>query len=550
MVQLLAKIAHAGSGSSELVEMSLVVTSFCFLLPAAYAASAGHWFHAVMFAVMTIICTVYHVCDARSYLNEPSCNIPYLTYADHVWAYFCFMQMHFLIFGVEDPNIHAALREANAKNEAASGASPFTKFYPEKFAVRRCYPPRDVLVSRVILACGVVLIPQCFKSLGDFTFHMMLIWGGLMIPIIVIFWLQSARRSFASTVFLRANFWRRLLSAGALPLFCCSVLFLGGQRAGNGRAVHALWHIADAVLAVNLQRTVFTQQHDPMQMLLSRLFGTVGPSMDILSTAPTNPVVEHWLLGLALCTLVYATGIFAYLRSLLGMHMLVTPAAAVAIEPSYLPVLGLDILKHPAGFIMDLCWIVFLLCLLVTITRVDFAVRSSKLSEKDQVLSKMGSSMIYCGILLGAITALTAMARTTLLRALPIAAACGTASVGISIMSCISTSGARPARLARALIALALCVAFTCFLVMLLAVYQAGGMEYEGELFHTACPLKFAGLAGSEYAVLLLIATWPLTFIQEVREYSATSKTALPTKQRQDAFITPTRKWKNKVLRT
>mmetsp|Transcript_32886 Transcript_32886/g.59808 ORF Transcript_32886/g.59808 Transcript_32886/m.59808 type:complete len:544 (+) Transcript_32886:69-1700(+) len=543
MVQLLALAAPPLSrvGSTELVEMSLVVTSFCFLLPAAYASWAGHWFHAVMFAVMTIICTIYHVCDARAYLHEPSCNIPYLTYADHVWAYYCFMQMCFLIFGVEDQRVHAALYEADTKTEAIQPRM-------EKMNGRRSYLPRDVLVSRIISAFGVVWFPHCFKSLGDFTFHMMLIWIGLMIIVPITFWLQKERRSFASIAFLRANFWMRLLTAGILPIFCCTVLFIGAQSAGNGRVVHSVWHVMDALLAVNLQRTVLTQRHDPVYMLLKNLFGTTGPSMDILSTAPTNPVVAHWLLGLALCALLYMTGMFAYLKFLFGLQVTTTHAAAGAARLPYLPVLGLDTLKRPAGFIMEICWIVVLLSFVVTFAMVDFGLRRSKSSEKDHLLSRIGSTMIYSGIFLGAISALTVMARTTLLRVLPIAAGCGVAIVGICLMTCISTSGARPAVLARALIALALCVAFMCLLLMLLAVYRAGGMDYDGELFHSACPVLFTGLAGCEYVVLVLIAVWPLTFIQEIREHSEMSKIALPTKQRIDAFIMPKRK--SKVLRT
>lgn len=541
MVQTLSPLVHSlsgasslGAGSAEVVEMSLVATSFCFLVPALYASWAGHWFHAVMFVTMTVVCTAYHVCDAKAYLNEPVCNVlASLTYADHVCAYYCFMQMSFLILGIEDPRIHAAIREANSSNNEAIQPTL------QKGVTRHLHPPRDVIIfSRIIPAVGILWFLYSFKSWADFHFNMIIIWICLVILVSGVFWLRPERRRFASIAFLRSGFWTRLFSIGFIPSICCTLLFVGVQRAANGRVIHSVWHVADAILAVNLQRTVLTQQCDPVCRLLWRLRRVGCQSIDILSTAPSNPVVAHWLLGLASFTQLFMTAMGMILQSCFSFRITATRAAKGAIRLAYWPVLGIDVLKRPAGFVMEACWVLVLLSFAVTFAMVEVAMRRSLSSDKDLFIAKVGSTMNYTGIAFGALSALTVMARPTLLRVLTVAAGCCTTTAGIVLTTISSSSGTRPAVVARMLIAFALCAASVTFLGMLSAVYQAGGMDYDGQLVHTACPMLLTGLAGCEYAILVLIAVWPLTFIREVREHWEVSKVALPAKHRIDALIT------------
>lgn len=528
------------AASSEFVEMFLVVTSFCFLVPAVYASWAGRWFHAAMFVVMTIVCTLYHVCDAKAYLGEPECKVlSQLTYADHICAYYCFMQMSFLLLGVEDPHIHAAVRrEADSNKDVLQ---PTLQIGVERHAL----PPTDVIVfSRIIPAVGILWFLHCFTSWSDFHFNMIIIWICLMILACGVFWLQHQRRSFAQTVFLRAGFWMRFFSIGMIPSLCCTVLFVSVQRAAHGRMIHAVWHTADAILATNLMRTVFTQQRDPIYRLLNRLFGKCEGEqrVDVLSVAPTNPPVAHWLLALGSFTQLFMTMMGTCLQSYFSYRITATRAAKHAVRLAYWPVLGIDILKRPAGFLMEACWVLVLLAITTTFAMVEVAAQRSHSSEKERMLGKMGSTMSYTSVAFGVLSALTVMARSTLLRVLTVSAGCCTAAAGIALTTCSTASGSRSAMAARMLIAFGLCIACVIFLVLLSAVYQAGGMDYDGQLFHTACPLLLTACAGCEYAIFLLIAAWPLTFVNEVREHWEVSKIAMPTKHRIDALIQHTQR--------
>mmetsp|Transcript_140455 Transcript_140455/g.261852 ORF Transcript_140455/g.261852 Transcript_140455/m.261852 type:complete len:554 (-) Transcript_140455:57-1718(-) len=529
------------AASTEVTEMFLVVSSFCFLVPAIYASWAGHWFHAVMFVVMTIVCTVYHVCDAKSYLGEPECKVlPQLTYADHVCAYYCFMQMSFLLLGVEDPRMHAAVREADSNRDVLQPAL-------QKGVARQSLPPMDVILfSRIIPAFGILWFLQSFTSWGNFHFNMIIIWICLVILVSGVFWLQRERRSFAQTVFLRAGFWMRFVSIGMIPSLCCTALFVSVQRAAHGRVIHSVWHIVDAVLATNLQRTVFTQRRDPVYRLLNRLFRVGGSPVDILSVAPSNPPVAHWLLALASFTQLLMMMMGACLQSCFSYRITATRAAKGAVRLAYWPVLGIDILKRPAGFLMEACWVLVLLAITATFAMVEVAVQRSHSSDKELILGKIGSTLNYTGIAFGALSALTVIARSTLLRVLTVSAGCCTATAGIVLTTCSVHSQSRSAVVGRMLIAFGLCIASVIFLVLLSAVYQAGGMDYDGQLVHTACPMLLTACAGCEYAIFVLIAVWPLTFMREVREHWEVSKIALPTKQRIDALITHT--WQRKPL--
>merc|ERR1719331_2341371 len=109
-----ARLAAGLEGDASMLapaaDYLMILSSLALLAPAKYAFNAGRPWHAALFATMAIICTVYHVCDAKDsklLWSSVQCKqgLHFLTLADHGCAYFCFVQMALLLLGPEDHNL-------------------------------------------------------------------------------------------------------------------------------------------------------------------------------------------------------------------------------------------------------------------------------------------------------------------------------------------------------------------------------------------------------------------------------------------------------------
>eukprot|EP00933_Yihiella_yeosuensis_P060319 TRINITY_DN627_c1_g1_i2.p1 TRINITY_DN627_c1_g1~~TRINITY_DN627_c1_g1_i2.p1 ORF type:complete len:473 (+),score=46.73 TRINITY_DN627_c1_g1_i2:125-1543(+) len=245
----------------------LVVTGFAFLAPAVTAIRLGRLWLASVFTLMSAICAAYHICDADLpdimglRRSCPASVTHVLTLADHGSAYFCILQLAFLLLGPEDPSL-----QDGAESPKIS----------------------TMVMTRLLPATSIVALLAFLTSWSEFHWLCILLCEGLLLSGFFAFWLRPGQRSVATKVLLRRHFWLRALKHGLIPVFVASCLFICMNISGISIA-HSIWHVVLSVLAVRIIHAVIADG-PKMQHLLS---------LDVLASQQCgNPVVAHQLLML------------------------------------------------------------------------------------------------------------------------------------------------------------------------------------------------------------------------------------------------------------
>lgn len=262
--------------SDESAVLLLVCTSLFFLVPARTSFLLGRLWHAWVFLLLVFTCVAYHACngDLHSRLGVggscPDEMRQLLTLIHHGVAYFCLLQMAYLVLGPEDPHMqwidHPVVLDTPRSALAMA-------------------PPVDVLVvSRILPTITIVCFLGAFSSWEDFHWQMIILLDALVLFGCSVFWLHRDRRASMPKVLLRIRFWRRLWNHCAVPLFL-STFILVVMAGTDSDVMHSVWHVILSAVAVSIIRVVHHKR------------GDLRSESEVTNVSPQNPVVARVLLG-------------------------------------------------------------------------------------------------------------------------------------------------------------------------------------------------------------------------------------------------------------
>jgi len=508
-----ARLAAGLEGDASMLapaaDYLMILSSLALLAPAKYAFNAGRPWHAALFATMAIICTVYHVCDAKDsklLSSSVQCKhgLHFLTLADHGCAYFCFVQMALLLLGPEDHNLQWP-------HDASTSRKPWPRV-----------PANVAIHSRALPLLSILLFLVFYSDWSKFHYRMTLLCVAMVLNGFAQFWLSQSQSEHAPKVLFRAVFWRRLASLGFVPLLACLVLFVFMESLSFGSGfAHSAWHVLVAALAVNVQRTIYHSIADPLQTILG-LLQKQPPVSDIHSLAPTNPAVAHWLLGGP-----------AFTASLTLLATYVTASMTSSTDLGW-PVLGVDTLQWQCGYILAIgalftCFSFAITWGLIGTVHKDEVDKSSRLhshftmghdAESRMNRSLLGSILGWvsaaCGLFIAVSSAegVSVHLRTLAVVGMPWTAAMSTLLFAFSD-PCATSKAPSPVVTFRQGIAAIIAVASTGFVASLSMLQHYGSL---GVFQHTSLPTAWQMMAASQYCTIALLAAFPLTYAAHVHD--------------------------------
>lgn len=505
------------SPSAPVADHLMILTSLVLLAPAKYALSAGRPWHAALFTTMAMVCTAYHVCDAKSstlLLPGTHCPAPLphiLTLADHGCAYFCFVQMGFLLLGPEDHNLQWP-------HDATNLIKPWARV------------PASVLVHcRVLPLLGLLSFLVFYPDWHKFHYQMVLICVGMVLNGVGQFWISQTQREHAPKVIFHAVYWRRLGSLGLLPLSLCVVLFVFMENLKFGSGVaHAAWHVLVALLAMNVQRTIYHSCPDPVHHVLSYFLHQDSSVADVHSTSSKNPLVAQCLLGCIAITTLFTlvSGSVAHLLFPYNTHDW--------------PVFGLDLPQWQCGYVVAVGTLLTLLAAAATFSLIGTVQMNSgnihkRFSGQSQWRQR-GCSLGHFSAFLGFVTFVASANLAPLqLRALALAATvCAVAgSVSLVTLSEAAPTGFDKSSVSlRRAIAVSINILSAGFMSSLYVLLRSGALQYTATnaLQHMLFPSAWRTLAFSQYLLMGLLAVWPLTYARQVHDRWAGPETQLNSK--------------------
>jgi len=482
----------------------MILTSFAFLAPAKYAARAGRPFHVAMFATMAMTCAVYHLCDAEApiqamLLHGGHCPDPLthiLTLADHASAYFCILQMAFMLLGPEDHNLQWPHEETTPRK-------PWARV-----------PTRGIVYNRALPLLAMLVFLALNLDFHMFHCQMLMICAVVLLHGAGQFWWSN--REHAPQVLFHAVFWNRLISLGLLPISLCLPLLYIGHVYASGLA-HAAWHVLIATMAMNIQRTLYHSLPDPLHTGISYLMGQDAPLADILSSPPKNPAVAHYLLsGVAVTTC---------------LTLLADRVTRNNYDLPGLPVFGMDRLQWTGGngdsirhFANGGGFLVAsnALFTLVAIAAAFFLISTVQINTegKWEVVSRwrqLGCSLGYLSTFFGLLVVLASVDGTPPnLRTLALGATTCTAAAAVLL----TTFEERWEPGASWMVA-----SIPVFRRVVAACTGLAAAGFVASLFMSA----WRGVTLTQHIFALLLAVWPLTYVGQVRERWAPQE-ALTTK--------------------
>lgn len=457
----------------------IVTTSFAFLLPARVSFSIGWLWQAAVFIIMTIVCFFYHVCDAHvpALLGLGfTCPEPtryFFTLADHGLAYFCVLQMAFLVLGPEDPAMQWI-------DHASVQTSP-------GFALSMATPPDVIMLTRLLPAAAMSAFLCLFTSWDDFHWQSLLVCDVLVIVACTAFWLNPDRRSSILKVLMRNKFWQRAWRCGGMPVLFMAVLFTAMQFF-HSRALHAMWHVAVAIIAVNIIGAVSWGSTAEAQ------------SEGIMDLSPRNPVIVRSLLGLA---------------SLFGLSTLLTSLVLdrVAVGHFRWPMVSMPTLQRPGGYLVAIGILPTLVALTVSFCLIRSTATTAQPAVEPEACTTANGAEIVVGKHLGC-----SVGHWSVLFGLLAVAAHGSvfptihlvcliACIGLLQVAMVLTSLSAPYSSWRSVFTVLGCLAMSTFLTLLLLAKGFIPNAYSVPHILLAC---------AEYAALALPTLWPLCWSSEV----------------------------------
>lgn len=456
---------HATADSDQRVVLLLVLTSLAFLLPARASFYLGRLWHTCVFTLMAVICAAYHLFGSDT--------TQWLTLVHHGWAYFCFLQMAFLVLGPEDPQMQWIDHPVAVKSLLAT------------------WPPLHVIVLARVLPVAAILVFLCrFSSWVDFHWQIMFLSDVLLVFGCGAFWMHRDRRSSMPKVLLRSRFWRRFWNHFGLPGLLAACMW-GFMESTDSRAMHAILHLLIACLAMSIVRAVHNSGAD------------LRREAEIMSVSPQNPVIAHILLGSA---------------AIFGLPTLMASLALDWWSIGYWrwPMVCSATYQLPGGYFVVIGALPTLMAQAVAFGLISSTVGSPQANQHEIAVSKQFGCMVgYVSIVFGVLTlAMPGPAFPTLHTLCLIAYLC-LMMVATLLTTLSTTSPLAPGMRSRCVLAFTIFVSVMGFLMLLILVQQ-----YIPNTYSIPHPL----LATSEYIALALPMLWPLTWGPEVQARWQTHK--------------------------
>lgn len=467
------------------VSLLLVATSFAFLVPANAALSLGRLWHAGVFALMAAVCTIYHVCDTELLQTLdggtgcPSAVRHTLTLADHGWAYYCALQMAFLVLGPEDPVMqwidHPVVRDTPACALAMS-------------------PPRDVMaVTRVLPAVAMAAFLCLYTSWADFHWQCVLLQDVLLLFGFLAFWLHQDRRTSMPKVLIRLRFWRRIWNHCIMPMLLASFAFIAMESA-DSRAMHAVWHLIAAALAVSIIKTVNSRSMDVPK----------AEAEELMEMSARNPIVVHVLLG--------SVALFGLptLFACLTLDCWATGQWRWAL-------VSMPTMQRPGGYVAAIGGLPTLLAMSGAFWLIRSTTMVSHQYEPEEIVAskEWGCLIGYGSVAFGFFAIAANGSMFPVLHLWCLVASLGLLLVAMTLTTLSVRYPLAPGNRARCLLTVATVVVVSGFIMLLVLAHQ-----YVPNDYGISHPL----LAISEYLALALPTLWPLTWSSEVQARWQTGK--------------------------
>lgn len=219
----------------------LLLSCFCFLLPAFYAFQGRRAWLATLFAAQTIVCSAYHFCDTSSghvlFGALSGCDQHMTTTLrdmDHGLAYFIFVQMALMFCGPEDVALHHPATSVEAH------LSTYT-------CRQNSGTPMDVIFTRIASATAIVIFLRTYSSWQWFHWECTISCSIIFIISVSAFWIFRYR--YAAGTLTRLAFWRRIFYCILIPFTLCASSFIILETIGNPIWLHCIWHLLVAGLS-------------------------------------------------------------------------------------------------------------------------------------------------------------------------------------------------------------------------------------------------------------------------------------------------------------
>lgn len=470
---------HAGGPSDGGVAILLFCTSLAFLAPARTSLRLGRLWHAWVFLLMSGICATYHVLNSNLHAHlgpAGDCMREWVTLAHHGWAYFCFLQMAFLVLGPEDPHMqwidHPVVLDTPRSSLAMAA------------------PLHAVVLARVLPITVIFVFLGCFTSWEDFHWQLVIVSEVLLLVGCGGFWMHRDRSPSMPKVLLRMRFWRRLWNHCALPGLLASFIWVLMQSF-ESRVMHAFWHLLIATLATSIIRVV----HDSS--------GDLNSQVLVTNVSPQNPVVARILLGSA-ALFGFPTLVFSLLLDWWSIGYWRWPMVCRASQ------------LRPGGYFVVIGFLPTLVSQAVAFRLISSTASSRSNNPEEIVLSKQFGCMIgYISVFFGLLTLALPESLFPSMHTFCMIAFLCLMMVAIVLTTLSARHPLGDGARMRFGLTIAIFLSVMCFLMLLTLVQQ-----YIPNAYGIPYPL----LAMSEYVTLALPLLWPPTWGMEVQTRWQTHK--------------------------
>lgn len=482
----------------------VLVTSLTFLVPAVSCWRLARLWHSWVFVMMTVICCSFHFCAAgEEHLGSCApATTQSLQRVYRMWMCFCFLQMAFLMFGPEDPQLQQLADKSSWK--------VFPGFLRNNISW-------DVIVWSRILPMSLLLVCNQLGDSNNIYWQNMLLAEMLLVFASGTFWLHRNRRNHASDVLLRFKFWHRLLHRGLIPALMLFWIFCIMSFADQ-KALHAMLNLAMAAFAVSVLPSSHARGH-----AADGQAGGTSLDTEVLDSSAHNPSVAHILMG--------------------SIALIVLPTAVVGASYDWCPggqwlTISSVMECQPGGYFVAIVAVPTFTAVAAIFRLIDCLTPRTKTPWTKHALKpwespkpwetlvgpRQRSLVKHLGCLLGYAGAAFGLASALIMKGTPLqngaSQLLSSMSLGalalagsLTVLCSDPTGPGYPLRLH-----------FTIFICMpLVAVYflltlsgkspdhgatVPGSEEYATELMH----------AISEYVTLIALVFWPLTWAAEVQE--------------------------------
>lgn len=440
---------------------------------------------------MALLCLSSQLCNTSEVFTCPASLLVSLSSAYKVWISFCFLQMAFLVLGPEDPQIQ--LMGGKPTGCEILGRIPW-----DVIAVARVLP--------IVVLSMFVLTPASLSA-GDAEWWSLLLTELLLVFCTGAFWTYRSSKGQSVEVLLRLKFWHRLLHQAIVPgvmlFFTYCLTGLSDQK-----AMRSVWYIVQAAFATSTLRTIKPE-------------ASTYEISEVLDMSSNNPNIAHILLG--------------------STALVVVPTVIVGISYDWCsagvggstvwPTISSARSCGPGGYFVAVVAVpayvaaaaVFSLISSTTVLKTPWLQFSVKTFEEQyspqrdvpdmeqrSLGKRLGCKLGYIGSGFGLLSAL--IMKGTPLRDM-LTLLCGFISIGamaiamtLTVLSWDSPTRGFHFRRAFTLLVCLPILTLNTFL-SLLTKFLPAGHSY-----------PFMTYTISEYATVLLLALWPLTWLWEVQE--------------------------------